>query len=286
MKDFSRIARDRLNTLVLWTMMIGVIGVMGFMLAFLWSNGHPALSWEFITEKPRSGMTEGGIATPLVGTIQLMGLSMLMALPVGVATAVYLNEYSPRGALASALRLAIRSLAGVPSVVFGLFGLSFFCVFLRLGTNMLTASMTLACLVLPVVVSAAETALMNVPKDYRDASFAMGATRWQTIWKVVLPSAMPSIITGAILGLGRVAGEPAPIIFTGAVFFTPDFAKSPFESVMALPYHVYVLATAGTNIDATRPIQYGTALVLMGVVLLFSLTGTLWRSRLRRRNQA
>ncbi|WP_281744349.1 phosphate ABC transporter permease PstA [Thermanaerovibrio acidaminovorans] len=281
-----RLVKDRLATGVLWLFTLITLGTLLGILGFLWVNGRSAVTWEFLTQRPRSGMTQGGIATPLVGTVQLMLLSMAFALPIGVATAVYLTEYAPKGPVASAVRLAVRSLAGVPSVVFGLFGLSFFCIFLRLGASMLSASLTLACLVLPVVVTAAETAILNVPKDLRDASFAMGATRWQTIRKVVLPTAMPSIMTGAILGLGRVAGETAPIMFTGAVFFTPNFAKSPFESVMALPYHIYVLATAGTNIDATRPIQYGTSLVLVGTVFLLSLTGIAWRSRLRRSGRA
>jgi phosphate transport system permease protein len=272
---------DRLSVLLLWASMGLVLLILGGILTFLIGQGAGALSWEFLTEPPRNGMTEGGILTPLIGTVQLILVSLLFAFPVGVFTAVYLNEYARDDAFTRLLRLAIRSLAGVPSVVFGLFGLSFFCVFLHFGASLLAAGLTLGCLALPVIVGAAEVALQNVPQDYRDASFGLGATRWQTIRRVVLPAAFPSILTGAILSVGRVAGETAPIIFTGAAFFTPRIATGLFESVMALPYHVLVLATAGTQIDKTRPIQYGTVLVLLILVLGIALTGVLWRARLR-----
>ena len=276
-----RTLADRLTTAVLWLSMGFALLVLGGILAFLVGKGAGALSWSFFTEPPRNGMTEGGILTPLVGTLQLIAVSLAFAFPVGVFTAVYLNEYARDDGFTRILRLAVRSLAGVPSVVFGLFGLSFFCVFLHLGTSLLAAGLTLGCLALPVIVGASEVALQNVPQDYRDASFGLGATRWQTIRRVVLPAALPSILTGAILSVGRVAGETAPIIFTGAAFFTPGLAKSLFQSVMALPYDVLVLATAGTQIDKTRPIQYGTVLVLLILVLGISLVGVLWRAHLR-----
>ena len=276
-----RTLADRLTTAVLWLSMGFALLVLGGILAFLVGKGAGALSWSFFTEPPRNGMTEGGILTPLVGTLQLIAVSLAFAFPVGVFTAVYLNEYARDDGFTRILRLAVRSLAGVPSVVFGLFGLSFFCVFLHLGTSLLAAGLTLGCLALPVIVGASEVALQNVPQDYRDASFGLGATRWQTIRRVVLPAALPSILTGAILSVGRVAGETAPIIFTGAAFFTPGLAKSLFQSVMALPYHVLVLATAGTQIEKTRPIQYGTVLVLLILVLGISLAGVLWRAHLR-----
>ena len=276
-----RILADRLTTAVLWLSMGLALLVLGGILTFLVGKGAGALSWSFFTEPPRNGMTEGGILTTLVGTLQLIAVSLAFAFPVGVFTAVYLNEYARDDGFTRILRLAVRSLAGVPSVVFGLFGLSFFCVFLHLGTSLLAAGLTLGCLALPVIVGASEVALQNVPQDYRDASFGLGATRWQTIRRVVLPAALPSILTGAILSVGRVAGETAPIIFTGAAFFTPGLAKSLFQSVMALPYHVLVLATAGTQIDKTRPIQYGTVLVLLILVLGISLVGVLWRAHLR-----
>jgi len=281
-----RKTKDRAATIMLWLVMALTCGILALILAFLVSRGWSALSWEFLTKKPRSMMTAGGISTPIVGTLQLVLVSMGFAFPVGVFTAVFLVEYARDDWFTRALRLAVRSLAGVPSVVFGLFGLSFFVIFLGFGPSLLSAGLTLGCLALPVIVGASESALLAVPKDYRDASYALGATQWQTVRKVVLPSAFPSIITGAILSVGRVAGETAPIIFTGAAFFAPRFAKSIFDQVMALPYHVLILATAGTNIEKTRPIQYGTVLVLLFFVLGMTMTGVLWRARLRIRQRA
>ncbi len=280
----GRILKDRVATALLWGCMAAVLSILAGILLFLIVRGAGALSWEFLTQPPRDSMTKGGILTPLVGTIQLVAVAMAFAFPVGVLTAVYLNEYAGEDRFTRLLRLAIRSLAGVPSVVFGLFGLSFFVIFLRFGSSLLSAGLTLGCLALPVIVGASEAALKAVPQDYRDASYAMGATRWQTIRKVVLPAAFPAILTGGILSVGRVAGETAPIIFTGAAFFAPEIAKSLFSQVMALPYHVLILATAGTNIEETRGIQYGTILVLLLVVLGITLAGVLWRARLRMRS--
>ncbi|HOI81633.1 MAG TPA: phosphate ABC transporter permease PstA [Synergistales bacterium] len=282
----ARKSKDRTATIMLWLVMALTCGMLALILAFLVSKGWSVLSWEFLTKKPRSMMTAGGISTPIVGTLQLVLVSMGFAFPVGVFTAVYLVEYAKDDWFTRALRLAVRSLAGVPSVVFGLFGLSFFVIFMGFGPSLLSAGLTLGCLALPVIVGASESALLAVPRDYRDASYALGATQWQTIRKVVLPAAFPSIITGAILSVGRVAGETAPIIFTGAAFFAPRFAKSIFDQVMALPYHVLILATAGTNIEKTRPIQYGTVLVLLFFVLGMTMTGVLWRARLRIRQRA
>ncbi|HPJ48382.1 MAG TPA: phosphate ABC transporter permease PstA [Thermovirgaceae bacterium] len=282
----ARKSKDRTATIMLWLVMALTCGMLALILAFLVSKGWSVLSWEFLTKKPRSMMTAGGISTPIVGTLQLVLVSMGFAFPVGVFTAVYLVEYARDDWFTRALRLAVRSLAGVPSVVFGLFGLSFFVIFMGFDPSLLSAGLTLGCLALPVIVGASESALLAVPRDYRDASYALGATQWQTIRKVVLPAAFPSIITGAILSVGRVAGETAPIIFTGAAFFAPRFAKSIFDQVMALPYHVLILATAGTNIEKTRPIQYGTVLVLLFFVLGMTMTGVLWRARLRIRQRA
>lgn len=276
-----RLLFDRFATLFLWACMLALVLLIGTVLAFLIREGSGAISLDFLTEPPREGMTEGGILTPLVGSIQLVVVSMLFAVPIGILTAVFLNEYALDNFFTRSLRVAIRSLAGVPSVVYGLFGLSFFCVFLHFGASLLSAGLTLGCLALPVIVGASESALQAVPQDYRDASFAMGATRWQTIRRVTLPTAFPSILTGIILSIGRVAGETAPIIFTGAAFYSPAIAKSLFDEVMALPYHILVLATAGTQIEKTRPIQYGTVLVLLALVLGLSSVGILWRTRLR-----
>ena len=267
----------------LWACMGISAAILCLIMAFLISKGAGSISWEFITEPPRAGMTEGGILTPLVGSLQLIAVSMLFAFPIGVATAVYFSEYADDGTLTRTLRLAVRSRASVPSVVLGLFGLAFFCAFLKFGVSLLSAGLTLGCLALPTLITASETALRNVPDEFRDSSYALGATQWQTIYRVVLPSALPGIITGGILCVGRVAGETAPIMFTGAVFFAPGFARGVFDTVMSLPYHIYVLATAGTNIGRTQPIQYGAILVLIVMVLGVSMIGIVARARMRRR---
>ncbi|MDR2523597.1 MAG: phosphate ABC transporter permease PstA, partial [Synergistaceae bacterium] len=258
---------DKTATIFLWGTALFLGGLIMGALYFVASRGWEALSWEFLFEPPRDGMTGGGIWTPLLGTLELIAVSMTAVIPVGVGTGLYFSEYAGDSLFTSVLRQSIRALAGVPSVVFGLFGLSLFVIFLRFGSSLLSASLTLACLSLPLMVTASEQAFRAVSQDYRNASYALGATKWQTIRKVVLPSAAPTIITGAILSVGRVAGETAPIIFTGAAFYTPSAAQSLFDEVMALPYHVYVLATAGTNIQETRPLQYGAILVLVGLVL-------------------
>ncbi|NLL37934.1 MAG: phosphate ABC transporter permease PstA [Fretibacterium sp.] len=276
----TRRSKDRAATLLLYCAALLLCAGVFFALYFVASRGWQVISWEFITEPPRDGMTAGGIWTPLVGTLQLTFLSMMATIPVGVATGLYFSEYASDNAFTRILRLAIRSLAGVPSVVFGLFGLSLFVVLLGFGSSMLSASLTLACLALPLMITASEQAFMAVPKEYRDASYALGATRWQTICKVVFPSAASTVVTGIILSVGRVAGETAPIIFTGAAFYTPGLARSIFEEVMALPYHIYVLATAGVNIEQTRPIQYGAILVLVVLVLSVSSLG-IWMRRRR-----
>ncbi|MDR2180174.1 MAG: phosphate ABC transporter permease PstA [Synergistaceae bacterium] len=273
---------DKAATLVFWGTALALGALLAGVLGFVANRGWSAISWEFIFEPPRDGMTAGGIWTPFVGTLELIVVSMAATVPVGVGTGLYFSEYATDSFFTHVLRQSIRALAGVPSVVFGLFGLSLFVIFLGFGSSMLSASLTLACLSLPLMVTASEQAFRAVPQDYRDASYALGATKWQTIRKVVLPSAASTIITGVILSIGRVAGETAPIIFTGAAFYTPDVAQSLFDEVMALPYHVYVLSTAGTNIEATRPLQYGAILVLVGLVLGISSIGVWMRTRLTR----
>lgn len=250
---------------------------------FLLVKGLPAISWSFLTEMPRDSMTAGGILPCILGTIYLSLGTMIVAFPLGVASAVYLNEYARPGRMVRLIRLGINNLAGVPSVVFGLFGLAFFVTFFGMGVSLLSGILTLAILVLPVIIGTAEEALRTVPQTYREASLGLGATKWQTIRLVVLPAALPGMLTGAILGLSRVAGETAAIMFTAAVFFTPSLPTSLSDSVMALPYHIYVLATAGTEIEKTRPLQYGTALVLIVLVLGMNLTAILYRARLQKR---
>jgi phosphate transport system permease protein len=250
---------------------------------FLVANGWRAINWTFLTQAPTDSMTKGGILPCIVGTLCLSIGAIAAALPIGVASAVYLHEYARPGRLMRLIRLGINNLAGVPSVVFGLFGLAFFVTWLKFGISILSGTLTLGALTLPVIIGATEEALQAVPQTYREASLALGATKWQTIYRVVLPAALPGILTGAILGISRAAGETAPIMFTAAVFFTPHLPTSIFDKIMALPYHVYVLATAGTEIEQTRHLQYGTALVLIILVLGMNLFAILYRSRLRRR---
>ncbi len=252
---------------------------------FMVTRGWRAITWTFLTQPPMDSMTKGGILPCIVGTFCLSIGAIIVAMPVGIASAVYLNEYARPGRALRLIRLGINNLAGVPSVVFGLFGLAFFVVILKMGVSIIAGALTLGAMSLPVIIGATEEALKAVPDTYREASLGLGATKWQTIWRVVLPSALPGILTGAILGISRAAGETAPIMFTGAVFFTPILPTSIFDEVMALPYHIYVLATAGTEIEATRHLQYGTALVLVALVLGMNLIAVIYRSRLRRRMQ-
>jgi phosphate transport system permease protein len=240
---------------------------------FLVAKGWRAINWTFLTQPPKEAMTEGGILPCIVGTLCLSLGAILVALPIGVASAIYLN----------AIRVGINNLAGVPSVVFGLFGLAFFVVWLKMGVSILAGSLTLGVLTLPVIIGSSKEALRSVPDTYREASLGLGATKWQTIYRVVLPAALPGILTGAILGISRAAGETAPIMFTAAVFYTPSLPTSIFDEIMALPYHIYVLATAGTEIEATRHLQYGTALVLIALVLGLNLIAIIYRARLQRR---
>ena len=283
-RTFIRKIYDRLMTLVFCLFALLLVAVIGAVAAFLIKNGAATLSWEFLSEPPKDGMLAGGILTPLVGTMQLVLVSMGVALPGGFMSGLYFAEYAKDTWIVSLMRISIRSLAGVPSVIFGLFGLSLFVVFMQFGSCLLSAGLTLACLSLPLVVTVAEQAFLAVPQDYRDASYALGATKYQTIMKVVLPSAASTIITGAILAVGRVAGETAPIMFTGAAYFAPDIAKSLFSQVMALPYHIYVLATSATDPEAAAPIEYGAILVLIGLVMGTSAIGVVARARLSERN--
>jgi phosphate transport system permease protein len=262
-----------------------VIGALGGIIAYIAYQGLPAISWEFLTDIPRDGMTKGGIYPAIMGTLYLTVGAVLVALPLGVGSAIYLSEYAKDGKLLSTIRLGINNLAGVPSVVFGLFGLALFVGFFKFGVSILSGSLTLGLLILPTVVGASEEALRQVPATFREASLGLGATRWQTIRKVVLPAALPGILTGSILGIGRAAGETAPIMFTAATFYTLRLPNSPLDEVMALPYHIYVLATAGTNIDQTRPLQYGTVLVLITMVLGLCLTAIIIRTRMRRKKR-
>ncbi len=258
---------------------LALLIICGFVLYY----GLPAMSWEFLTESPRNSMTEGGIFPCIVGTIILSYGALMIALPWGIATAIYLNEYATSAKLVRILRLGINNLAGVPSVVFGLFGLSLFVTVMGMGVSIMAGVCTLGALALPLVIGASEEALRSVPQTYREASLGLGATKWQTIYRVVLPAALPGMLTGAILTLSRAAGETAAIMFTAAVFFTPEMPKTIFDDVMALPYHIYVLATAGTEIEKTRHIQYGTSLVLIALVLGMNLLAIYIRAKMQKK---
>ncbi|MFO7818169.1 MAG: phosphate ABC transporter permease PstA [Thermodesulfobacteriota bacterium] len=252
-------------------------------LFFIVTRGLTAINWEFLSQPPRNSMTEGGIFPCIVGTFLLSFGSLLVAFPWGIATAIYLSEYAKPGPWVRLVRLGINNLAGVPSVVYGLFGLALFVTAMGMGVSLLAGMLTLGAFILPLIIGTAEEALRSVPQTYREASLGLGATKWQTIYRVVLPAAFPKMLTGLILGLSRVAGETAPIMFTAAVFYTPEMPDSILSDVMALPYHIYVLATAGTNIDETRHLQYGTALVLMALVFGMNLFSIWYRSRIQKR---
>ncbi len=280
--------KQRLIIQKLWFLLLRIAALLnGAALAvivyFILSRGWRAISWEFLTKAPKDSMTAGGILPCIVGTIALCLVTILVALPIGVASAVYLNEYAAQGKLVRLIRLGINNLAGVPSIVFGLFGLAFFCIVLKMGVSIAAGGLTLGIMTLPVIIGASEEALKSVPNTYREASLAIGATKWQTIRKVVLPVAFPGIITGSILGISRAAGETAPIMYTGAVFFTPELPASILDEVMALPYHIYVLATAGTQIEATRHLQYGTALVLILLVFGMNFSAIILRAKMRKK---
>lgn len=243
--------------------------------------GAPAITWEFLSEVPREGMRAGGIWPAIVGTVYLTLGTGLIAVPLGVAAAIYLAEYARDNALTRAIRIAIINLAGIPSVVYGLFGLGLFVLFLRFGTSILAGCLTLSIMTLPVIISTAEEALRAVPQSFRVVSISLGGTKWQTIRRVVLPQALPGILTGVILGLERAAGETAPILFTAAAFFLPRLPGSVFDATMALPYHLFVISTQVPGMPLK--IQYGTALVLLVFVLSMNLIATIIRSRARAR---
>lgn len=260
-----------------------VVAIFFGIVAYVFVRALPVLSPTFITQPPRHGMLEGGVSTCIYGTVALLMLTTALAVPLGVAAAVYLNEFIGWGKRARVVRAAVNNLAGVPSIVFGLFGLGFFVVFLQIGASLLAASLTLAIVVLPIVIVSTEEALKAVPRDYRLGSAALGATRWQTISKVTLPQAVPGIITGTILSIGRVAGETAPILFTGAAFYLPYLPDHPRQQFMELSYHIFAMATQASDITKSMPVAFGTTFVLIALVFAFNLIGILYRAKLRRR---
>jgi len=248
----------------------------------LW-RAAPALSLEFLSASPSEGMRAGGILPAIVGTFWLTLGTAAVAVPFGVGAAIYLSEYAPEGRWTRVIRIAIINLAGIPSVVYGLFGLGLFVLFLGFGTSLLAGSLTLAIMTLPVIISTTEEALRAVPQSFRAVSISLGGTQWQTVRRIVLPQALPGILTGVILGLERAAGETAPILFTAAAFFLPRLPSSPFDATMALPYHLFVISTQVP--DMPIELQYGTAAVLLIFVLGMNLLATVIRSRARARRQ-
>lgn len=266
-------------TLVAVMTVIPIVGV----IIFIVYQGGSAISMEFLTGFPREGMREGGILPAIIGTLYLTIGTAVFSVPLGIAAAIYLSEYAKDNRATRLIRLAIINLAGIPSVVYGLFGLGLFVLFLQFGTSILAASLTLSIMTLPVIISTSEEALRSVPQSFRTVSISLGATRWQTIRRIVLKEALPGILTGVILGLERAAGETAPILFTGAAFFLPRLPGSPFDATMALPYHLFVISTQVPEMPIQ--IQYGTALVLLVFVLTMNVIATVIRSRARARRQ-
>jgi len=260
-----------------------IVVVVGYLLFDIIIKGIPTISLEFITGLPRKSGAEGGILPAIVGTIYLVFGALIFAIPLGMGSAIYLSEYALQGRLNRYIRLAIITLAGVPSIVFGLFGLGLFVLFFGFGASILAGSLTLAFMILPTIIVSSEEALQAVPMGLREASLALGATQWQTVYKSVLPFALPGMFTGSILGIGRAAGETAPILLTVAAFFLPRLPKSIFDQVMALPYHLYVLATQHPDTTKVLPMQYGTALVLIIIVVFFNLTAIILRNKFRKK---
>ena len=262
--------------------------VLAVLLLFLYDigrKGGSAISWEFLTQAPRKGMTQGGIFPAIFGTFLVTLITAILAVPLGMCSAIYLNEYARQGRLTRIIRLSIRNLSGVPSIVYGLFGVILFVNIMRLGTSVLSAGLTLGLMTLPWTITASEEALKTVPNSYREGALALGATKWQSIRTNVLPYAVPGMLTGTVLGLARAAGETAPILFTGAAFFLPYLPKSLGDQFMALPYHLYIMATQHHQIEQVRPLAYGTALVLIVLVLGMNMAAVIIRYRLRRKQR-
>lgn len=255
-----------------------VVAILFVILGFIILKGAKVISWDFLTEAPRDGMTGGGIFPAIVGTLYLVIGSSLISFPIGIMSGIYMNEYAVDGKIVRFIRIMTNNLSGVPSVVFGLFGMALFVNALGWGDSIIAGSFTLALMSLPLIIRTTEEALKSIDNSFRHGSLALGATKLQTIRQVVLPMAFPQIITGLILSIGRVSGETAPILFTVAAYFLPQLPRSVFDQCMALPYHLYVISTSGTDIEASQGMAYGTALVLIALVLLVNLLANALRS--------
>ncbi|MFQ5721857.1 MAG: phosphate ABC transporter permease PstA [Candidatus Aminicenantales bacterium] len=268
-----------------FTLRVCIYLVLAILIIFLYdigSKGAEAINWEFLTQAPRRGMTAGGIFPAIMGTFLVTMVTAILAVPMGMFAAIYLNEYAHQTRITRFIRLSIRNLSGVPSIVYGLFGVILFVNVLKFGTSILSAGLTLGLLTLPWTITASEEALKTIPNTYREGALALGATKWQAIRTNVLPYALPGMLTGTVLGLARAAGETAPIMFTGAAFYLPFLPRSLTDQFMALPYHLYVMATQHHAISQVRPLAYGTALVLIILILFMNLTAIIIRSHLRR----
>ncbi len=276
---------ERLLFALLRLITLSVIGLLLFIIAFLCYHGLQVISWEFLTQVPKEGMLKGGILPAIVGTLYLMVFSMVFAVPIGVLSGIYMSEFARNSRWKRFITLMTNNLAGIPSIVFGLFGMALFVLAMGFGDSILAGSLTLALLSLPVIIRTTEEAFAAIPMTLREASYALGATRLQTIFYVLLPIALPRILTGVILSVGRVAGETAPILFTVAAYYLPKIPTSLLDPTMALPYHLYVVATSGTDLQKGKPIAFGTALVLMAIVLSFNLIANLLRYRYERKNR-
>lgn len=260
-----------------------VVLILFFILGFIIIQGGKVISWDFLTEAPANGMTAGGIFPAIVGTLYLVLGSSLISFPIGIMSGIYMNEYATNGKIIRFIRIMTNNLSGVPSVVFGLFGMSLFVNTLGWGDSIIAGSFTLALMSLPLIIRTTEESLKSIDDSFRHGSLALGATKLQTIGRVVLPMAFPNIITGLILSIGRVSGETAPILFTVAAYFLPQLPNSIFDQCMALPYHLYVISTSGTDIEASRGMAYGTALVLIAIVLIVNLLANALRGYFSRK---
>lgn len=273
---------ERLGFGVLALAAASVILIGGSLFLLIVVEGAKVLSLDFLTQSPKEGMTRGGIMPAILGTIALTMVTALFSIPLALGAAIYLNEYARRNVLTTIIRISIRNLSGVPSIVYGLFGVALFVHAMHIGLSILASGLTLGLLTLPRTITASEEALKTVPRSHRDAALALGCTKWETIRTVVLPAAMPGILTGAILGLARAAGETAPLLFTGVTFSKPGLPASPLDQFMALPYHLYILSTQHHDVERVRPLAFGTALVLLLLVATFTGAAAYARSRLRR----
>jgi phosphate transport system permease protein len=281
MRNTKRAQKIAFFLMLLATLLIVV--PVGMIVVIIVQKGLPAINWQFLSDIPRQGMRAGGIFPAIIGTVYLVLGAIVFALPIGLLAAIYLSEYSRDNFLTRIIRLAIVNLSGVPSVVYGLFGLALFVVFFKFGASILSGSLTLGIMILPIIITTSREALESVPQSFREVSLSLGASKWQTIRHIVLPNAIPGILTGTILGLGRAAGETAPILFTVAAFYLPQLPKSIFDQAMALPYHLYVISTQVPNVD--EKVRYGTALVLLVLVLFMNLVAIIIRYRFRKKKK-